>query len=75
MGDDGGVLRRVDGNRLETVDTVESVGDGGVDDGNGDGNEDWEREIDAVRGRNLPDLSQRSDTATIDRSSCGGGQR
>jgi hypothetical protein len=28
MGDDGGVLRRVDGKRLDTVDTVESDGDG-----------------------------------------------
>jgi len=75
MGDDGGVLRRVDGNRLETVDTVESVGDGGVNGGNRDSNEDWEWEIDAVRGRNLPDLLWWSDAATIDRSSCGGGQR
>jgi len=75
MGDDGGVLRRVDGNRLEAVDTVESVGDGGVDGGNGDGSGDWRREVGAVRGRNLPDLSRRSDTATIDSSSCGGGQR
>jgi len=31
IGDDGGVLRSVDGNRLETVDTVDSEGDGGVD--------------------------------------------
>jgi hypothetical protein len=35
MGDDGGVLRRVDGKMLETEDIVESVGDDG--DGNSDG--------------------------------------
>ena len=42
MGDDGGVPWRVDGNRLETVDTVE------LDDGNGDGNGDWRWEVGAV---------------------------
>lgn len=59
MGDDDGVLWAGDGNRLETVDTVESVGDGGDDSGNDD-NVDWERgnETDAERGRNLPDLSR-----------------
>jgi hypothetical protein len=35
MGDDSGVLRRVDGKMLETEDIVESVGDDG--DGNSDG--------------------------------------
>ena len=41
MGDDGGVLRRVDGKRLDTVDTVDTVesdGDGG------DGKEDGVRD-------------------------------
>ena len=33
IGDDGGLLRSVDRNRLETVDTVDSDGDGGVSDG------------------------------------------
>jgi hypothetical protein len=33
IGDDDGLLRSVDGNRLETVDTVDSDGDGGVSDG------------------------------------------
>jgi hypothetical protein len=36
IGDDGGVLCSVDGSRLETVDTVELEGDGGVDVGRAD---------------------------------------
>ena len=36
IGDDGGVLRNVDGNKLETVDIVELDGDGGDGDGKGD---------------------------------------
>jgi hypothetical protein len=36
IGDDGRVLHSVDGNRLKTVDTVESEGDGGIDVGRGD---------------------------------------
>jgi hypothetical protein len=36
IGDDGGVLCSVDGHRLETVDTVELDGDGGVDVSRGD---------------------------------------
>jgi len=33
IGDNEGLLRSVEGNRLETVDTVDSDGDGGVSDG------------------------------------------
>lgn len=36
IGDDGGVLCSVDGSRLETVDTVELEGDGGIDVGRAD---------------------------------------
>ena len=36
IGGDGGVLCSVDGNRPETVDTVELDGDGGVSVGRGD---------------------------------------
>jgi len=35
-GDDGGVLRSVDGNRLETVEIDKSEGDGGVGISTGD---------------------------------------
>jgi hypothetical protein len=77
MGDDGGVLRRVDGNMLETEDIVESVGDGGGDSRDGDGSGGCRRDtvVGAVRGTNLPNLSRRSEAATVDGSSCDGGQR
>ena len=76
IGDDGGLLRSVDGNRLETVDTVDSDGDGGVSDREqgcrcGDA-------VETVRGRNRPDLSRRSDEARLEsvaRSPGDGGQR
>jgi hypothetical protein len=77
IGDDGGVLRRVDGKMLETEDIVESVGDGGDGSRDGDGSEDCRRDnvVGVVRGTNLPDLSRRSEAATVDGSSCDGGQR
>jgi len=62
---------------LETEDIVESVGDGGDGNGDGDGNEDCRRDdvVGVVRGTNLPDLSRRNEAATVDGSSCNGGQR
>jgi hypothetical protein len=72
MGEDGGVLRKVDGKRLDTVDTVESDGDDGREDGVRDG------VVGAVRGTNRPDLSRRSEEARLSSvgvSSSDGGQR
>ena len=77
MGDDGGVLWSVDGNMLETEDIEESVGDGGVDSSDGDGSDECRRDdaVGVARGTNLPDLSRRSEAATVGGSSCDRGQR
>jgi hypothetical protein len=61
--DNGGVLRSVDRNRLETEDTVELDGDGGVDVSRGDA-------VETVWGRNQPDLSQCSNEARLELVSC-----
>ena len=77
IGEDGGVLCKVDGNRLETEDTVESDGDGG--DGSCDDCVDGRQDevVDVVRGRNLPPLSRQSEArvSCISGLSCDGGQR
>jgi hypothetical protein len=77
MGDDGGLLRRVDGNMLETEDIVESVGDGSDGSSNGDGSDEFKGDgVDGVvRGTNLPDLSRRSEAATVAGSFGDRGQR
>jgi hypothetical protein len=75
MGEDGGVLRKVDGKRLDTVDTVDTVESDG-DDGREDGVRDGV--VGAVRGTNRPDLSRRSEEARLSSvgvSSSDGGQR
>ena len=64
IGDDGGLLCSIDGNRLETVDMVDLDGDGGVSDGErgchcGDA-------VETVRGRNQPDLSRHSDEVRLE---------
>ena len=77
MGEDGGVLRKVEGKRLDTVDTVDTV----ESDGDGvDGREDGVRDgvVGTVRGMNRPDLSRRSEEArlsSVGSSSSDGGQR
>ena len=62
---------------LNTEDIEESVGDGGVHSSDGDGSDECRRDdaVGVARGTNLPDLSRRSEAATVGGSSCDGGQR
>jgi hypothetical protein len=77
IGEDGGVLRKVDGNRLETEDMVEFDGDGG--DGSCDDCLDgrWDETVGAIRGRKRPPLARLSEARVwcIDGLSGDGGQR
>ena len=65
------ILRSVDGNKLETVEIVESDGDGGVSIGTGDCC--GEGAVETVRGTKRPVLSRRSDEARLKLVGCSSG--